>query len=150
MLALVFSVEDEKYALACRRVVEVLPLVALRKLDKVPPFVAGLLDYGGTIVPVVDITSMLRGKPSASIISSRLIVVHYQERLLGLLAEKVTHTVTLDPTKETDSGVEFQDADYLGPVHAHQEGVIQLISVEKLLSEELKRLLFQKAAETGT
>ncbi len=126
-----------------------LPLVALRKLDKVPPYVAGLLDYGGTIVPVVDITSMLKDRPSASIISSRLIVVNYQDRLLGLLAEKVTHTVALDPENETDAGVEFQDADYLGPVHAHEEGVIQLISVEKLLSEDVKALLFRKAAETS-
>lgn len=150
MLALVFSVDDEKYALPCRTVVEVLPLVSLRSLEKVPAYVAGLLDYRGQVLPVVDVTHMLKGRPSEAILSSRLVLVHYGERVLGLLAEKVTHTASLNPDTSADAGIEFPDAPYLGKIHSHEEGLIQLIDAEHLLSEEIKELLFQKPEETAS
>jgi purine-binding chemotaxis protein CheW len=62
MLALVFSLGPEAYALPLRQVREVVQGPALTVLPTAPPSVLGLLNLRSDVLPVLD-TSMLVGSP---------------------------------------------------------------------------------------
>ena len=92
MLMLIFSVGDNLYTLDTAHVVEVIPRVNLRQLHQIPEYVAGLFNYRGAIVPVIDLCQLIQNHPSLSCLSTRIITVNYVEkentkRWLGLMAD---------------------------------------------------------------
>jgi len=66
MLFLTFQLGAERYALDASRVVEVLPLVELRKIPNAPHGVAGIFNYRGQPVPVADLSDLILHNPRAN------------------------------------------------------------------------------------
>lgn len=151
MLYVLVQLGSDRYALPARDIVEVLPLVALKSLPGAPRGVAGLLDYRGTPVPVVDLSALALGTPAAPRVSTRLLMVRYAparggEQLLGLIAERTTETLQRAPEDFRPTEVEG-GARYLGPVVHDARGLIQRVEISALLTEELRAALFPSATE---
>jgi len=147
MLCLLFEIAGDKYALDVAQVTEVLPLVDLKKIPHGPPEIAGACNYRGTPLPVVDVSQLAVGEPARPRLSTRIVVVHYQEsdgvwRRLGLLVEKATETIRKPASDFVASGVANPWAPYLGPMATDRGGLIQRIDIATLLSPYLKELLF--------
>ncbi|WP_448286444.1 chemotaxis protein CheW [Phormidesmis priestleyi] len=133
---LLFRAGDNLYAIASAQVVEVIAIVTLRKLDQVPPYVAGVLNYHGSIVPVIDLCSLIVGTPCRSRYSTRIIMMKdTSDRLLGLLAEQVTETLSQDDTELSPIEVPLSNAPYLGEILMNGNRMIQRFHWETLISE---------------
>jgi chemotaxis-related protein WspB len=148
MLFLIFELGADRYALDAAQLIEVLPMVNLKRLPQAPEGIAGVMDYHGASVPIVDLNELMSGRPAQRRLSTRTIIVHYTgdadtRHILGLIAERATSTLHLDATAFRASGVSNQIAPYLGPVVADATGLIQWISLPKLLPEALRRALFE-------
>lgn len=135
-------VGDDRYALESSRVVEVLPLVALRKLHQAPECVAGIFNYRGQIVSVIDLCRLMQGHQSRPHLSTRIVMVKYLDRdstprLLGLMAERVTETLNTPETALVEPAVTVNSAPYLGKIIVDERGMIQCLRVEYLLPESL-------------
>ena len=63
MLFLLFHLGDDCYAIDASQVVEVLPLVNIKKMLRSPQGVFGTINYHGTFVPIVDLTEMALDSP---------------------------------------------------------------------------------------
>jgi len=156
MIFLLFSIGEDRYALEAGRVAEVLPRLGLKKIPQAPPGIAGLADYHGSTVPVVDLNAMALGIPARESMSTRLLIVRYpappdgEERLLGVLGEMATETIRLGAQDFHEPGVSGEpDAPYLGPV-AHVAGrIVQRVEIEKLLSPETRERLWPTAGTTS-
>ena len=140
MLMLLFYAGDDLYALDSSQVVEAIPVVKLRKVHHAPDYVAGLFNYRGKIVPVIDLCHLIQGKPSRSHLSTRIIMVSYrsQENIdycLGLMAERVTETLNRSNAEVAEAGIQVGDAPYLGEMILNDQGMIQCIHLEHLLSD---------------
>jgi chemotaxis-related protein WspB len=153
MLFLLFELGRDRYVLDIAQVIEVLPLVDLKKIPLSPAGVAGLFNYRGEPVPVVDVCEMLLARPARRILSTRIVLVRQPdgksgERLLGLIVEKAIRTLRRDPAGFTDGGVTNDNAPCLGPVATDPQGVIQWIDPGKLLSDEVREVLFRQLVES--
>src|SRR5271165_3279186 len=76
MLLLTFRAAENLYAIDVARVVEVVPRINLRRLPHTPGFLAGLFDYRGTVVPVVDLGILLGSESCRDRLSTRIILVN--------------------------------------------------------------------------
>ena len=151
MLFLLFRLGKDRYAIEAAQVVEVLPMLAAKKIPQAPPAVRGAFDFRGQPVPLIDLTQLALGHPVREQLSTRVILVRHPdgrggERLVGLLAEHVTETLRREPAAFRDAGVESPDARWLGPVTSHDGGLVQWVRVDQLLSPELRELLFPAEA----
>jgi chemotaxis-related protein WspB len=151
MLFLLFQLGTDRYAIDVRQVVEVLPMLAVKQIPRAPATVRGAFDYRGSSVPLIDLSQLALGRPAQTRLSTRIMLVLYpvgggQSRLLGLLAEHVTETMSRAANEFKDSGVSVPEARYLGPVASDRDGLVQWIQVDKLLPEQLRDLLFQSRA----
>lgn len=147
MLFLQFRLGTDRYLLDSREVVEVLPLLELKHLPLAPAGVAGLFDYHGRPVPVIDLSAVMLRVPAASSLSTRLIVVRYppdadRQGVLGLIAEHATSMLRLEEGAFRLSGVHNPAAPYLGPVASDAQGMLQWVEIERLLPAALQALLF--------
>jgi chemotaxis-related protein WspB len=152
MLLLVFQLGADRYALDAGQVVEVLPMVSFKPIPQATRGVAGVINYHGGPVPLVDLSELALGKSSRLRMSTRIILVNYLEpsgdtHLLGLLAEQTTETIRRTEADFVDSGVAVDSAPYLGPVTSDAQGIIQKVEVNRLLPAAVRDVLFRQPLE---
>jgi chemotaxis-related protein WspB len=149
MLFLSFQLSQDRYVLDVSQVAEVVPLVSLKHIPQSPPAVAGVFDFHGDPVPVIDLSQMALGRPAQRRLSTRIILTHYTDdhgdkRLLGLIAEKVVETMRREASDFVASGIDNDTASYLGPVATDAHGLIQWVDVDHMLTSEVRDLLFKQ------
>jgi chemotaxis-related protein WspB len=67
-----------------------------------------------------------------------------EARPLGIIAERATETIRREPGDFVASGVEVQDASYLGPIAHDERGLIQRVEVRELLPLHVRDVLFRQ------
>ncbi|CAM3779811.1 CheW-like domain-containing protein [Bordetella sputigena] len=164
-LFLRFDIAGDRYVLAASRIVRMLPWMPLKGLPAAPDWAAGVLLYGDTPVPVIDISALATGRRSAARASTRIAVVEYRAamsmspserdaaapaRLLGLLLEHATQTVHYDDNEFVPCGLDNPAARYLGPVRADDQGLVQQVGVDDLLPAQVRERLFQEVLESAS
>lgn len=150
MLFLLFQIKDERYCLEASRVVEVAPMVTFRTIPHTPPYVSGVFSYRGTIVPVIDLSTLLGGEPARPLLSTRIILVDHVGRdsshhTLGLLAEHVTETISRKEEDFRPPGIEAEDLPFLKGMAFTDGGMVQRVELEGMLPESLQEHLFSTA-----
>ena len=142
MLFLVFQLGTDRYAIEATQVLEVLPLVHSKHTPHTLPGVAGIFDYHGAPVPLIDLAELALGNPSRRWMSTRIILINYRQgsgeaELLGLLAERATETLRRSEKDFKDSGLAFPGVPYLGPVLIDASEIVQRVEIRRLLSESI-------------
>lgn len=147
MLFILFQLGADRFALPAADLVEVLPLVSLKALPGAPSGVAGLMDYRGAPVPVVDLSLLALGVPAARRVSTRVLMARYPagegaERWLGLIAERATEMLSRAPGEFRPVALAAERTRFLGPVTRDERGFIQRVEVAELLDDTLRAALF--------
>jgi chemotaxis-related protein WspB len=160
MLLLTFTVGPNRYAVDVKRVIEVLPRVDLVAIPHAPAVLTGLLEYRGSVVPVLDLALLLGSAPCQDCLSTRIILVddtvrdhnlQYQDQdasrgqletrqanrksdpsFLGLVAEHVSDLTYVQPEQIKPAPVLLPQAPYLGAIIQTDHGIVQLIVVEQV------------------
>ena len=69
-LFLVFGLGKDRYALKASKIVEVLPMLEMKRLPHAPKGVAGVFMYHGVPVPAVDLSEVTLGAPAPRLLQS--------------------------------------------------------------------------------
>ncbi len=178
MLLLTFRAAENLYAIDVTRVVEVVPRVNLRRLPHAPHFLAGVFDYRGTVVPVIDLGVLLGSESCRDRLSTRTILVdthpaavsqpgqlgeaaeidqevtatgaippavqprEHGRWLLGLIAEQVSDVSSIKPEQVISLPIQLPQTPYLGAIVQIDHEMVQLIAVDKVLEDSLRRSFF--------
>jgi chemotaxis-related protein WspB len=147
MLLLTFLVGENLYAVEAGPIMEVVPAVALRSVPRAPAPLAGLLSYRGEVVPAVDLGLVMGVGACRPRLSTRIMVVRYplpgrEPARLGLIAERVSDVRRVIKPVEVFPAMPMPEAPYFGPILQIDAGLVQLIIIEHLLTDDLRGALF--------
>ncbi|CAG1001693.1 Chemotaxis protein CheW [Methylophilaceae bacterium] len=147
MLFMQFKIDDDRYVIEAKDIIEIVPFANLKRIPKAPPYVAGLLNYRGDTVPVIDVCFLMSEKLCEFKLSSRIALVNYKDDegklvCLGLLIEHLTETVRFDEKDFSNSGVALKDNPYLGKVVIDNNCIVQMVNIRKIIPEEAREILF--------
>ena len=145
-----FNLDEFRYVLSISDVVEIIPFVRLTPLPNLPDYLAGLCNYRGFSVPVIDLCSLFLKRPCNKKLSTRIIVVEVMEnnsdkRMVGLMVEKATEIIKVKEDSFMDAGVYGDDLPYLGPVVADSTGLVSRIQPNEIFSQIDSEILFPAA-----
>ncbi|MGX5218572.1 chemotaxis protein CheW [Pseudomonas sp. S9] len=154
-LYLLFSLGKDRYALDVHAISAVLPMQRFKAIPDAPKWVSGLFVFRGEPLPVIDLCQLVFATPAQSRASTRLVVVRYlssqaQPVQLGLILEQATDTQRLREDGFSSNPVQNPTAPYLGMVQQTAGGMVQRISVEQLLTDEVRALLVRDAVDDPT
>lgn len=154
MMLLIFHAANNRYGLDAAQVVEIVPALAPRSVPHAPPEVAGLMDYRGKVVPVLDLSRLLTGASATQRLNTRIILTRLSLpdaafRLIGLLAERVMQTVKISDQQVTRPALNLEQAPYLDGIVQDQTGMIQRINVSALLPPSVLATLTAPTGENG-
>ena len=152
MLFLLFKLGGDRYALEAARVIEVLPLVQLKRIPQAPRGVAGIFNFRGRPVPAIDLSELTLGRPASERLSTRLIIVNYPDETglyqpLGLIAEQATEMIRRESRDFVEPGLKLGSPPYLGPVLLEGGSPIHWVREQRLLPENVRDLIFSETVE---
>ena len=129
-----FRLASERYAVESRLVQEVHPLRDLTPLPCTPPFVLGIVNVRGRILPVLDLKKFFDLPERGLTDLHRIILVRGNDLELGLLADVIV-------------GVRSVEADSLQPSLPTLTGIradfLKGVSDERLVVLDLDRILLE-------
>ena len=151
MLMLLFNLDDGQYAIPVSEVMEVTSRVNLEQIARAPDYIAGLFNYRGQHVPVVDLCQLVHHHACTDSFTTRIILVDFplatgETRMLGILAERVTETVRIADDTFASTGISMDDTPYLGLAANTDQGLLQKITISELLPAAVQARLFPEEA----
>jgi len=151
MLMLPFNLGDGQYAVPVSEVVEVTPRVNLEQIARAPNYIAGLFNYRGQHVPVIDLCQLIHHSNCTDSFTTRIILVSFplatgKTHMLVVLAEHVTETVRVADDTFMSTGLGMDDSPYLGMAANTDQGLLQKISISELLPSAVQAQLFPEEA----
>lgn len=151
MQFLLFQLGKDWYGVDTRRVIRVLPLLECKSLPHAPDYVAGLMNFHGDSIPVLDLSLLAAQGPSAARYDTRILLVDYHARdgrkhMLGLIVEHARRVTSIDPRQFRNSGVSASEAPYLGQIAMDDGSILQLVEIDQLLTEAAHEALFPSQA----
>ncbi len=129
-----FILSDEHYAVEARFVREVHYPREILPLPCTPPFIRGVINLRGEILPILDFRHFFNLPEKGTVERKKVVVIKLAGNETGLLADEVTGLATIQPDEILDSlptltGVR---AKYLQGVTG---GRLALLDVEKIMAD---------------
>lgn len=149
MRAAVFTTLGRRYAIDVARIGGVRPMVEPRPLDATEPWLLGLMNDGGRLLPLVDSRVLLGGPPIEPRRSSRVIVLDLGDGAdapIAILVEQLDGLASLDfDAATTHPAPDLPDTDHLGPIALADGAMVRLVDPLRLLGAERRRQLAGRA-----
>lgn len=145
---LTFGLNDEHYALEILRVQEIVGLIPITRVPRLPRFVAGVVNLRGRVIPVVDLR-LAFGLDASEMTDRTCIIVVRSERedgsatVMGALVDEVSDVVNfsadaVEPTPEFGADV---DTSFVKGVGRFEDRVALLLDVDLVLSGQQMNLV---------
>ena len=137
----VFTLDEQKYALYLPVVERVVSAVEVTPLPKAPDIVLGVINFQGMVIPVVNIRRRF-GLPEREIdLSDQLIIAKTSMKTVALVADAVDEVIKPESISVIDSKNITSGMEYVDGVIKLEDGLILIFDLDKFLSLEEKIIL---------
>jgi purine-binding chemotaxis protein CheW len=136
-LHVVFKVAETEYALRASDVMHMESFSGATQVPGTAPYVAGLVQIRGRVVPVVDVRARFGLPPASLTIDSRVVVAQDKDRTVGLLVDSAREVLRI-PLEEFKPPPEVVSRDTQGFVKAvaqAKERLVMLLDFGKVIGE---------------
>lgn len=140
---LIFSINGEFYATDIMEVERILGYEETTKIPDSPDFVEGVINYSGSILPVVSLTKRFGLDDSENRKDSKIIVTKQAENKIGIIVDVVSEVRDIDPSTievppDIVSGISKR---YVKGLIKIDERIIIFLNFSTILTEEEKQLI---------
>lgn len=131
----IFSLAKEEYGLPITKVQEINRLVPITKLPQTPPFMEGVINLRGRIIPVVDLRKRFSLQITEHTDDTRIIIVEVNGQTVGITVDAVTEVVRLPVSNVEPAPPSFMlDAQYIKGVGKLDNRMLILLEIDKILT----------------
>lgn len=132
----VFSLDDQRYALDLVRVQRCIRVVAITPVPEAPAIVLGIIDLGGVVIPAINIRMRFNHPPRDVGLSDHLIVATAGKRTVALLVDETKGVIEASPESYAPAGEIMPRLELLDGAMKLEDGLILIHDLERLLSLE--------------
>ena len=135
---LTFTLGEEHYGLDIMQVREIRGYEPVTKIANAPPFIKGVLNLRGDIVPIVDLRLKFAVGEATYNEFTIVIMLHIGERIVGIVVDSVSDVINISADEmkpPPEFGVAF-DSQYLPGLAPVNDQMIILLNIEKLISSK--------------
>ena len=132
----------EEYGVPIHQVQEIIRVSGVTKVPNSPPYMDGVINLRGRILPVLNLRKRLNLVPRDTGRAARIVVTEVGEKVIGLLVDGVSHVVKM-PSESVEAPPEEVlevDTDYITGVGKLKDRLIILLDLERLLKRDAVEL----------
>jgi purine-binding chemotaxis protein CheW len=135
-LHVVFKVQGSEYALPAADVLQMESYAGATMVPGAKPWVTGIIQVRGRVVPVVDVRARFGLSPHAQSGDSRVVVATHGERAVALLVDSAREVLKLDPAQVAPPPLVAQEAQGMVKAVAQVgQRLVMLIDLARLMEE---------------
>ena len=140
VLYIQFSIDQDDFIIASDKVMTIMPYVNIQFLPGSTEFMAGMINYHGNSVPVIDVTMLLKKRTSKNFLSTRIILLNNDKLLpnsdlCGILAENVTEVIKIKSQFDTDTTqIKPIYSMYVDAVLNHKNTILQKLNLDAVFA----------------
>lgn len=133
---LTFRLDREEYGIDILKVQEIRGYEPPTRIANAPPFIKGVVNLRGTIVPIVDMRIKFNCANAKYDAFTVVIILNLRHRIVGIVVDSVSDVMGLVPDQlraapDMDSII---DADAIIGLGALEDRMLILLDIEKLMS----------------
>jgi|TARA_R110000751_G_scaffold145378_2_gene248969 purine-binding chemotaxis protein CheW len=133
-----FRIGDQEFCVNIMSVREIRGWTTATPLPHAPPYVLGVINLRGAVLPIVDLSAMLGMMAAEPSVRHVIIVAQVKSRVVGLLVEAVSDILTIigdsiQPVPEVSSELEKQ---YARGILAIDKRMICMIDLDALFPQQ--------------
>lgn len=149
---LTFFLGDEEYAIEILKVQEIIGLMQITPVPKMPSYIRGVLNLRGKIVPVMNLRTRFGLEEVKDTDETCIIVIQDEEYLMGVLVDKVSEVVDIETgdIEDVPSVGVAEQSEYLAGIGKVEESVKMIIEVHKVLFDVPQAVLNTSGEETNS
>ncbi|HEU0265454.1 MAG TPA: chemotaxis protein CheW [Geobacterales bacterium] len=132
-----FRIGDDLFAVDIMRIKEIIRPQKLTNIPKAPPFVEGVINLRGMVIPVIDLRRRFDLPVQGELQMSRLLIVSVARHVIGLVVDEVTEVITvavgdIKPPPDVMVGV---GSKHLIGVCLVKDNLIMLLNLDTIISK---------------
>ncbi|MFZ5808167.1 MAG: chemotaxis protein CheW [Chloroflexota bacterium] len=134
----IFELSGEQYGVDINAVESIVQMLPITHVPQAPPFVRGVTNLRGRVLPVLDLCQRFGAVPLAGGKDQRIVVIHSGEIEAGIVVDGVSEVETIDSTQVEPPPALTRTA-ASGFVHGIVklgERIVILLDLDKVLNTE--------------
>lgn len=134
---LIFKLGSEEYAIDIQKVQEIRSYDAPTLIADQPPYMKGVINLRGSIVPILDLRLKLNIKEVKYDEFTVVVILNYQEKTLGIVVDSVSDVLNLNESQIQNSSHidKFADINYLRGIGMVEERMLQIIEISTFIQQ---------------
>jgi purine-binding chemotaxis protein CheW len=132
---LTFALGNEEYGVEILKVQEIKGYSAITPIPNTPPYIKGVMNLRGTVIPVVDLRGKLAMEEAEYNQFTVIIVVTVGTKVMGLIVDAVSDVLNIprsDIQATPDFGTDV-DARFINGMAKAGEKLVVLLDIDKVL-----------------
>jgi purine-binding chemotaxis protein CheW len=134
----VIKLHNEQFGIDIHQVRSIERLQSITVIPQTPPYVKGIVNLRGNVIPVIDLRQRLSMESSCYTDQTRLVVVTVKEIDVGLIVDAANEVrdINGEQIQPTPAITQDKKIDFLYGVAKLENQILILLDVEKLLSND--------------
>ena len=108
-LYMVFVINNQKYALSSKYIIETIEILPITKVPFLPEYMKGIINLRSTIIPVMDARMRFGMEPIEYSERTCIIIIENEANKIGLIVDAVNEVLTIPPKQIMESTKEKND-----------------------------------------
>ncbi len=135
---LTFFIEEQIFAVQSSSVIEIIRMQPITFMPKLPPYVKGVINLRGKIVPLIDLRIKLGKEPKEYDEHTSIVVLDTNETSVGFIVDRVNDVADIAKSQISDSPKLAKDSDsgYVSGIATLDTQVAMILSLTSILTED--------------
>ena len=147
---LVFQLEDHAFAIPVSAVRQIIRAVEVTSVPNGPPFLVGVINLHGNMIPVFDIRKQLDLPPNPIRVSDRIIVLEVAARPVCFISDEIDGIIELNPETAQDASTIYPEmANYLRGVAKKDDRTVLIYDIGKLFPSHIVQAMAVTIEQIG-
>ncbi|CEN21396.1 chemotaxis protein CheW [Paraclostridium sordellii] len=98
-LYMVFIINNQKYALSSKYIIEIIEMLPITKVPFLPNYMKGIINLRSTIIPVMDARMRFDMEPIEYNERTCIIIIENDSNKIGLIVDAVNEVINISPNQ---------------------------------------------------
>lgn len=130
---LLVVLDDDKYFIALPLVFRIINPLEIYPLPDTLPFIAGVTNFSGEIIPMVDLKKMLHLPGTGKDTGKKFIICKYLDMKVGFIVDSVIDSLRVDTAKIKIDTTRVLENDFISGEFIYHKEVIGVIDIAKFI-----------------
>lgn len=108
-LYMVFIINNQKYALSSKYIIEIIEILPITKVPFLPKYMKGIINLRSNIIPVMDARIRFDMEPIEYNERTCIIIIEKNKEKIGLIVDAVNEVVSISPDKSMNMNSNKED-----------------------------------------